>query len=73
MTITDEMKAQLDRLLRQLRYQKKKQQQVIKDMYEKTGYVIDTHTAVAASTYKKYVAETNDDSGNSYCFNSKSI
>ena len=29
-------------------------------MYAKTGYVIDTHTAVAASVYKKYVTETND-------------
>ena len=25
-----------------------------------TGYVIDTHTAVAASVYKKYVADTQD-------------
>ena len=33
----------------------------IKDLYDKTGYVIDTHTAVAASAYDKYVAETKDD------------
>lgn len=26
----------------------------IRDLYEKTGYVIDTHTAVAASVYHKY-------------------
>ncbi len=32
----------------------------IKDLYNKTGYVIDTHTAVAANVYKKYVADTND-------------
>lgn len=32
----------------------------IKDLYEKTGYVIDTHTAVAAAVYKKYVSDTND-------------
>ncbi len=34
---------------------------VIHDLYEKTGYVIDTHTAVAAGVYKKYKAETGDD------------
>ena len=30
-------------------------------MYEDCGYVIDTHTAVAAAVYKKYVEETKDD------------
>ena len=35
-------------------------QNLIKELYEKTGYVIDTHTAVAASVYKKYVADTQD-------------
>jgi len=33
---------------------------VINDIYKDTGYVIDTHTAVAAEVYKKYVAETGD-------------
>ena len=33
----------------------------IKDLYEKTGYVIDTHTAVAANVYGKYKADTKDD------------
>ena len=32
----------------------------IKDLYEDCGYVIDTHTAVAAAVYKKYVDETKD-------------
>ena len=32
----------------------------IKELYEKTGYVIDTHTAVAAVVYDKYVAKTED-------------
>lgn len=32
----------------------------IKDLYEKTGYVIDTHTAVAASVYDKYLNDTKD-------------
>ncbi len=33
---------------------------VIKNIYEETGYIIDTHTAVAAEVYKKYKAKTND-------------
>ena len=33
----------------------------IKDLYEKTGYVIDTHTAVAAGVYKNYVAASKDE------------
>jgi threonine synthase len=33
---------------------------VIHDLYEKTGYIIDTHTAVAAGVYKKYKKETGD-------------
>ena len=32
----------------------------IKSIYEDTGYVIDTHTAVAAAVYKKYTDETGD-------------
>jgi len=34
--------------------------ETIKDLYEDCGYVIDTHTAVAASVYEKYVKETGD-------------
>ncbi len=33
---------------------------VIKDLYEKAGYVIDTHTAVAAGVYHKYKEQTKD-------------
>jgi len=33
----------------------------IHDLYANTGYVIDTHTAVAAASYDKYVKETGDD------------
>ena len=32
----------------------------IRQLYENTGYVVDTHTAVASAVYKKYVADTND-------------
>lgn len=35
--------------------------ETIKNIYEDCGYVIDTHTSVAASVYGKYVAETKDD------------
>ena len=33
---------------------------MIKALYDEFGYVIDTHTAVAAAAYKKYRKETND-------------
>ncbi len=33
---------------------------VIKEIYEEEGYIIDTHTAVAAAVYKKYKQETGD-------------
>ncbi len=32
----------------------------IKKIYEDTGYVIDTHTAVAANVYGKYISDTDD-------------
>lgn len=34
--------------------------EVIKTLYDKTGYIIDTHTAVAAGVYAKYKEETGD-------------
>ncbi len=33
---------------------------VIKNLYEKTGYIIDTHTAVASGVYNKYKTATGD-------------
>ena len=33
---------------------------VIREIYGETGYIIDTHTAVAAAVYKKYQQETGD-------------
>ena len=32
----------------------------ISDLFDNTGYLIDTHTAVASSVYKKYVKDTGD-------------
>ncbi len=33
----------------------------IKGVYDRTGYIMDTHTAVASCVYRKYVADTKDD------------
>ena len=33
---------------------------VIKEVYEQAGYIMDTHTAVAAKVYKKYKEATKD-------------
>ena len=38
----------------------KKTAETIHELYDKTGYVLDTHTAVAASVYKDYVEKTGD-------------
>lgn len=35
--------------------------ETIKKLYDATGYIIDTHTAVAASVYDQYQAKTGDD------------
>ena len=32
----------------------------IREMYDNTGYVLDTHTAVASAVYKKYAEDTKD-------------
>lgn len=58
-TITDDMKAQLADFYGNY-CSEAETADTIKDLYEKTGYVIDTHTAVAAGVYHKYVAETKD-------------
>ena len=57
--ITDEMKAQLADFYGNYTSDEETSE-VIKNLYEKTGYVIDTHTAVAAGVYAKYKADTND-------------
>ncbi|SKC49695.1 threonine synthase [Maledivibacter halophilus] len=38
-----------------------KTRETIKDVYEKSNYLIDTHTAVAYAVYKKYKKETKDE------------
>ncbi|WP_271716140.1 threonine synthase [Anaeromicropila herbilytica] len=58
--ITDNMRGQLDSFLGGYA-DEAKTKQTIRDIYEQTGYVIDTHTAVAASVYHDYVASTKDE------------
>ena len=58
--ITDEMKAQLENFYGNYTTEQETAE-VISSLYEKTGYVIDTHTAVAAGVYGKYKAETKDE------------
>ena len=58
-TITEAMKAGLTDFYGNYA-DEKETAEAIKNLYENTGYVIDTHTAVAASVYKKYVADTKD-------------
>ena len=58
--ITDDMKKQLDDFYGNYASEEETAE-TIRDTYDKTGYIMDTHTSVAASVYKKYKAETNDD------------
>lgn len=57
--ITDEMKAQLADFYGNYTSEAETAA-VIKKLYEDTGYVIDTHTAVAAGVYEKYKKATGD-------------
>lgn len=58
--ITKEMKAQLEDFYGNYASEEETAQ-TIRELYEKTGYVIDTHTAVAACVYRKYQKDTSDD------------
>ena len=57
--ITEEMKAQLADFYGNFASEAETAAE-IRRLYEKCGYVIDTHTAVASAVYRKYVAETGD-------------
>ena len=57
--ISDEMKAGLADFYGNYANEKETAA-VIKKIYEDCGYVIDTHTAVAAAVYEKYQADTKD-------------
>lgn len=57
--ITEEMKAQLSDFYGNFATEKETAE-IISKLYQNCGYVIDTHTAVAAAVYEKYTAETGD-------------
>lgn len=58
--ITEQMKEQLADFYGNYADEKETSQQ-IRELYESTGYVLDTHTAVAGAVYQKYKTETKDD------------
>ena len=58
-TITEEMKAQLGDFYGNF-CREEETANTISEIYKDSNYVIDTHTAVAAGVYKKYVSETDD-------------
>lgn len=58
-TITDDMKAKLKDFYGNYASEQETSA-TIKKVYEEDDYIIDTHTAVAAAVYDKYVAETGD-------------
>jgi threonine synthase len=57
--ITDEMKAQLDDFYGGFATEEENFAG-IKDLYEKAGYVIDTHTGIANAVYRAYADKTKD-------------
>ena len=58
-TITDEMKVQLQDFYGNF-CSEDETAEAISETYKGSNYVIDTHTAVAAGVYKKYVSDTDD-------------
>ncbi len=57
--ITEEMREQLSQFAAGYATEQETGE-AIRRLYEKTGYVIDTHTGVAASVYQRYAAEAKD-------------
>ena len=58
-TVTPEMKEKLSDFYGNYTSEKETAE-VIKKLYEDTGYIIDTHTAVATGVYHKYLKDTKD-------------
>ena len=59
-TISDDMKAQLKDFVGGYATEDEVKQ-TIRDIYRETGYVMDTHTAVAATVYQAYRKESKDE------------
>ena len=57
--ITDDMRSKLNDFYGDFAAQEETCNK-IREMYDKTGYIIDTHTAVAKCVYDKYVSATGD-------------
>ena len=70
--ITEEMRSQLADFYGNFATEKETAD-AIKALYQNTGYVIDTHTAVAACVYEKYVKDTKDSTKQSYCIYSQPL
>lgn len=58
-TITDDMKKELADFYGNYASEAETAE-TIRNVYESDGYIMDTHTAVAATVYNKYKAQTND-------------
>ena len=58
--ITEDMKALLDDFYGNYASEQETANKIA-DVFKKTGYVMDTHTGVAAAVYDKYKSETGDD------------
>lgn len=59
-TVTDEVKEQIHSLFYGGCCDDAETKQTIRNLFEREGYLCDTHTAVAVNVYEKYVEETND-------------
>ena len=57
--ITEEMKEKLQEFYGNYANEEETAQ-IIRQVYEETGYVLDTHTAVGKAVYEKYKKETQD-------------
>lgn len=58
-TVTDEMRRRMSDFVGGFATQQENAA-TIRQIYNDTGYMIDTHTGVAAAVFRKYVAETKD-------------
>ena len=58
--ITSDMKAKLESFYGNYASEEETGE-TIKNLYDKTGYIIDTHTGVASCVYNKFKADTQDD------------
>ena len=58
--VSDKVKEKLNKRFKGYSCDDRETQRVIREMYEKRGYLIDTHTAVAFSALEQYRKETGD-------------